>query len=173
MVLERIDGPADVAALSRAEIEVLASEIRDVLVATCAKNGGHLAPNLGVVEMTLALHTVLDLPTDRIVWDVSHQTYVHKLLTGRRDRFHTLRQGGGISGFAMRSESAFDCFGAGHASTSVSAALGMAKARDLAGDAWTVVAVLGDGALTGGLAYEGLNNAGEMKTNFIVILNDN
>lgn len=173
MVLERIDSPADVAALSRAEIGVLASEIRDVLVATCAKNGGHLAPNLGVVELTLALHTVLDLPTDRIVWDVSHQSYVHKLLTGRRDQFHTLRQGGGISGFAMRSESMYDHFGAGHASTSVSAALGMAKARDLAGDDWTVVAILGDGALTGGLAFEGLNNAGEMKTNFIVILNDN
>jgi 1-deoxy-D-xylulose-5-phosphate synthase len=173
MVLERIDSPADVAALSRAEIDVLAKEIRDVLVATCAKNGGHLAPNLGVVELTLALHTVLDLPRDRIVWDVSHQSYVHKLLTGRRDRFHTLRQGGGISGFSMRSESIYDCFGAGHASTSVSAALGMAKARDLAGENWTVVAVLGDGALTGGLAFEGLNNAGEMKTNFIVILNDN
>src|SRR5579875_1988822 len=152
MVLERIDSPADVAALSRAEIDVLAKEIRDVLVATCAKNGGHLAPNLGVVE----------LPRDRIVWDVSHQSYVHKLLTGRRDRFHTLRQGGGISGFSMRSESIYDCFGAGHASTSVSAALGMAKARDLAGENWTVVAVLGDGALTGGLAFEGLNNAGEM-----------
>ena len=173
MVLERIDSPADVAALSRAEIGVLASEIRDVLVATCAKNGGHLAPNLGVVELTLALHTVLDLPKDRIVWDVSHQSYVHKLLTGRRDQFHTLRQGGGISGFAMRSESMYDHFGAGHASTSVSAALGMAKARDLAGENWTAVAILGDGALTGGLAFEGLNNAGEMKTNFIVILNDN
>jgi 1-deoxy-D-xylulose-5-phosphate synthase len=173
MVLERIDSPSDVAALSRAEIGVLASEIRDVLVATCAKNGGHLAPNLGVVELTLALHTVLELPKDRIVWDVSHQSYVHKLLTGRRDRFHTLRQGGGISGFAMRSESMYDHFGAGHASTSVSAALGMAKARDLAGENWTAVAILGDGALTGGLAFEGLNNAGEMKTNFIVILNDN
>jgi 1-deoxy-D-xylulose-5-phosphate synthase len=173
MVLERIDSPADVAALSRAEIDVLAAEIRDVLVATCAANGGHLAPNLGVVELTLALHTVLDQPTDRIIWDVSHQSYVHKLLTGRRDQFHTLRQGGGISGFSMRTESVYDHFGAGHASTSVSSALGMAKARDLAGEDWTVVAILGDGALTGGLAFEGLNNAGEMKTNFIVILNDN
>ncbi|HET7815028.1 MAG TPA: 1-deoxy-D-xylulose-5-phosphate synthase, partial [Candidatus Baltobacteraceae bacterium] len=139
----------------------------------CAQNGGHLAPNLGVVELTLALHRCLNLPVDRIVWDVSHQVYVHKLLTGRRDRFDTIRKGGGISGFAMRSESEYDCFGAGHASTSVSAALGMAQARDLHGGKETIVAVLGDGALTGGLAYEAINNAGQMRSNFIVILNDN
>ena len=173
MILERIDSPADLKELARPEIAILAQEIRDLLVATCAQNGGHLAPNLGVVELTLALHRLLDLPKDKIVWDVSHQSYVHKILTGRRDRFPTLRQGGGISGFAMRSESEFDAFGAGHASTAVSAALGMAIARDMAGRAETIVAVIGDGALTGGLAYEALNNAGQLKTNFIVILNDN
>src|SRR5579871_4178416 len=173
MVIERIDSPADVKKLGRSDIDVLASEVRELLIRTCAQNGGHLAPNLGVVELTLALHRVLELPADRIVWDVSHQAYVHKLLTGRRDRFPTIRKGGGLSGFAMRSESEFDCFGAGHASTSVSAALGMAKARDLAKRNETIVAVLGDGALTGGLAYEALNNAGQLRTNFIVILNDN
>ncbi len=139
----------------------------------CAVNGGHLAPNLGVVELTLALHRVLDLPHDKVVWDVSHQSYVHKLLTGRASRFDTLRQGGGISGFAMRSESAYDVFGAGHASTAISAGLGMVTARDLRGGDETVVAVIGDGALTGGLAYEAINNAGTLKSNFIVILNDN
>src|SRR5579872_6416793 len=173
MVIERVNSPADVKALTRAELDTLAREIRDMLVVTCSRNGGHLAPNLGVVELTLALHRVLDLPSDRLVWDVSHQAYVHKMLTGRRDRFHTLRKGGGISGFAMRSESEYDVFGAGHASTSVSSALGMAIARDLCGRTETVVAVLGDGALTGGLAYEALNNAGELPSNFIVILNDN
>src|SRR5271154_7053250 len=173
MVIERIDSPADVKKLARHEIETLASEIRRMLVETCATNGGHLAPNLGVVELTLALHRTLDLPHDRLVWDVSHQVYVHKILTGRRDRFNTIRKGGGLSGFAMRSESEYDCFGAGHASTSISAALGMAQARELAGTDETVVAIIGDGALTGGLAYEALNNAGQLKSNFIVILNDN
>lgn len=173
MIIERVDSPADVKRLKRKEIDVLASEIRDLLVRTCAVNGGHLAPNLGVVELTLALHRVLDLPTDKLVWDVSHQTYVHKILTGRRDRFPTIRKGGGLSGFAMRSESPYDPFGAGHASTAVAAALGMALARDLVGGDETVVAVIGDGALTGGLAYEALNNAGALKTPFIVILNDN
>ena len=132
-MIERIDSPADVKRLRRNEIDVLASEIRDLLVRTCAVNGGHLAPNLGVVELTLALHRVLDLPVDKLVWDVSHQTYVHKILTGRRERFGTIRKGGGLSGFAMRSESPYDPFGAGHASTSVAAALGMAMARDLVG----------------------------------------
>ncbi|MGZ6188287.1 MAG: 1-deoxy-D-xylulose-5-phosphate synthase [Vulcanimicrobiaceae bacterium] len=173
MILERIDSPADLKSLTRAEIDSLAQEIRDLLVRVCSKNGGHLAPNLGVVELTLALERLLDLPQDKIVWDVSHQVYVHKILTGRRDRFHTIRQGGGLSGFAMRSESEYDVFGAGHASTSVSAALGMAQARDLAHRRETIVAVIGDGALTGGLAYEALNNAGQLKTNFIVVLNDN
>ncbi len=173
MVIERVNSPADVKALSREELDQLAHEIRDMLVVTCSRNGGHLAPNLGVVELTIALHRVLDLPHDKLVWDVSHQVYVHKILTGRRDRFDTLRQGEGISGFAMRTESPYDQFGAGHASTSVSAAYGMAVARDLSGGKETVVAVLGDGALTGGLAYEAINNAGALNSNFIVILNDN
>jgi 1-deoxy-D-xylulose-5-phosphate synthase len=173
MILERIESPADVKRLSRPELDRLAAEIRQTLIRVCAANGGHLAPNLGVVELTIALHRVLDLPRDTVVWDVSHQSYVHKLLTGRAGRFDTLRQGGGVSGFAMRSESEFDAFGAGHASTSISAALGMATARDLAGGDETVVAVIGDGALTGGLAYEAINNAGLLKTNFLVILNDN
>jgi 1-deoxy-D-xylulose-5-phosphate synthase len=173
MILERIESPADVKRLSRPELDRLAAEIRQTLIRVCAANGGHLAPNLGVVELTIALHRVLDLPRDVLVWDVSHQSYVHKLLTGRASRFATLRQGGGVSGFAMRSESEYDAFGAGHASTSISAALGMAIARDLAGKDDTVVAVIGDGALTGGLAYEAINNAGLLKTNFLVILNDN
>jgi 1-deoxy-D-xylulose-5-phosphate synthase len=173
MVIERIDSPRDLRRLSRSEIEVLAQEIRDLMVAACSKNGGHLAPNLGVVELTLALHRVLDMPRDRIVWDVSHQSYVHKILTGRRDRMMTIRTGEGLSGFCMRSESPYDVFGAGHASTAVSAALGMATARDLQGGEETIVAVIGDGALTGGLAYEALNNAGQLNTNFIVVLNDN
>lgn len=173
MIVEKIASPADVKRLKRADIDLLASEIRGMLVSTCAVNGGHLAPNLGVVELTLALHRVLDLPHDKLVWDVSHQTYVHKILTGRRERFSTIRKGGGLSGFAMRSESEYDPFGAGHASTSVSSALGMAHARDLTGGDETVVAVIGDGALTGGLAYEALNNAGGLKSQFIVILNDN
>ncbi|MDQ2681657.1 MAG: thiamine pyrophosphate-dependent enzyme, partial [Candidatus Eremiobacteraeota bacterium] len=173
MVIERIQSPADLRALTRPEIDTAASEIRALLVSTCSRNGGHLAPNLGVVELTLALHYALDLPTDKILWDVSHQSYVHKILTGRRDRFATIRQGGGLSGFSMRSESEYDVFGAGHASTSVSAALGMATARDLTHTNETIVAVMGDGALTGGLAYEALNNAGQLKTNLIVILNDN
>jgi 1-deoxy-D-xylulose-5-phosphate synthase len=173
MLLETIASPADVHNLRRPQIDLLAREIRDTLVRVCAVNGGHLAPNLGVVELTLALHRVLDQPHDKIVWDVSHQSYVHKLLTGRAERFDTLRQAGGVSGFSMRSESPYDAFGAGHASTSISAALGMAVARDLRGDDETVVAIIGDGALTGGLAYEAINNAGQLKTNFIVILNDN
>jgi 1-deoxy-D-xylulose-5-phosphate synthase len=173
VVIERINSPEDVKRLRRGQIDVLASEIRELLVRTCAVNGGHLAPNLGVVELTLALHRVLDLPADKLVWDVSHQTYVHKILTGRRERFATIRKGGGLSGFAMRSESLYDPFGAGHASTAVAAALGMALARDLAGGDERVAAVLGDGALTGGLAYEALNNAGGLKSQFLVILNDN
>jgi 1-deoxy-D-xylulose-5-phosphate synthase len=173
MILERIATPADVKRLSRPELDQLAQEVRETLIRVCAANGGHLAPNLGVVELTIALFRILDLPNDVLVWDVSHQSYVHKLLSGRAGRFDSLRQGGGISGFSMRSESEFDAFGAGHASTSISAALGMATARDLAGRDDTVVAVIGDGALTGGLAYEAINNAGLLKTNFIVVLNDN
>jgi len=173
MILETIASPADVRRLPRKQIDQLAQEIRDVLIAVCATNGGHLAPNLGVVELTLALHRVLDLPKDKILWDVSHQCYVHKLLTGRAAQFDTLRQGGGISGFSMRTESEYDSFGAGHASTAISAGLGMVTARDLEKRAETIVAIIGDGAMTGGLAYEAINNAGTLKTNFIVILNDN
>ncbi len=173
MVLERIASPRDLKALARPEIDVLAGEIRELLVEACSKNGGHLGPNLGVVELSMALHKVLDAPKDKIVWDVSHQIYVHKMLTGRAGQMMTIRTGGGLSGFAMRTESEYDCFGAGHASTSISAALGMAQARDLAGSDETVVAIIGDGALTGGLAFEAINNAGQLKSNFIVILNDN
>ncbi|MEA2690171.1 MAG: 1-deoxy-D-xylulose-5-phosphate synthase [Candidatus Eremiobacteraeota bacterium] len=173
MILDRIASPADVKRLTRPELDQLAVEVRETLIRVCAANGGHLAPNLGVVELTIALFRVLDLPQDAIVWDVSHQSYVHKLLSGRAARFATLRQGGGISGFSMRSESEFDSFGAGHASTSISAGLGMATARDLAGRHDSIVSIIGDGALTGGLAYEAINNAGLLKTNFIVVLNDN
>jgi 1-deoxy-D-xylulose-5-phosphate synthase len=173
MILERIATPADVKRLSRPELDQLAREVRETLIRVCAANGGHLAPNLGVVELTIALHRVLDLPRDVVVWDVSHQSYVHKLLTGRAANFSTLRQAGGVSGFAMRTESEYDAFGAGHASTAISAALGMATARDLRSGAESVVAVIGDGAMTGGLAYEAINNAGLLKTNFIVVLNDN
>src|SRR5438067_17382 len=172
-ILDNIDGPADLKALDHAALRTLAQEIRDELVATVSKTGGHLSPNLGTVELTLALHTVFDSPRDRIVWDVGHQAYPHKLLTGRLDRFGTIRQQGGLSGFLAREESEHDTFGAGHASTSISAALGMAVARDLRGEDHAVVAVIGDGALTGGLAYEGLNNAGHLGTRLIVVLNDN
>jgi 1-deoxy-D-xylulose-5-phosphate synthase len=173
MILDGIDSPADLKRLPREHLETLAGEIRRVLIDVCSRNGGHLAPNLGVVELTIALHRVFDAPRDAIVWDVSHQTYVHKLLTGRRDRIGTLRKEGGLSGFASREESPYDPFGAGHASTAISAALGLAIARDLRGGDESVVAVVGDGALTGGLAYEALNNAGRLHGNFVVVLNDN
>jgi 1-deoxy-D-xylulose-5-phosphate synthase len=172
-LLSQIHTPSDLKALDASNLPKLAAEIRERLIAVCSANGGHLAPNLGVVELTIALHRVLDLPADSLIWDVGHQAYVHKLLTGRADAFVTLRTEGGISGFTNRQESPYDAFGAGHASTSVSAALGMAIARDLRGGKETIVAVLGDGALTGGLAYEALNNAGSRQTNLIVILNDN
>ncbi|MBU8934327.1 MAG: 1-deoxy-D-xylulose-5-phosphate synthase [candidate division Zixibacteria bacterium] len=171
--LPKIQSPKDIKDLSSDELVELASEIRHDIIAAVSQTGGHLASNLGAVELTLALHYVLDLPTDRVVWDVSNQTYTHKIITGRRDRIHTLRQHGGLSGFAKRSESEYDHFGAGHASTSISAALGMAAARDNAGKSNRVVAVIGDGALSGGLAYEGLNNAGSSKKDLLVILNDN
>ena len=172
-ILDSIDGPADLKKLDHAALRTLAQEIRDELVATVSKTGGHLSPNLGTVELTLALHTVFDSPRDKIVWDVGHQAYPHKLVTGRRARFGTIRQFEGLSGFLSREESEHDAFGAGHASTSISAALGMAVARDLTHDEYAVVAVIGDGALTCGLAYEGLNNAGHLDTRLIVVLNDN
>jgi len=172
-VLDGIRGPADLKRLSLRELRTLADEIREQLVTLVAANGGHLASNLGAVELTIALHRVFDSPTDKIIWDVGHQSYVHKMLTGRRELLPTLRQYGGISGFPTREESPHDAFGTGHASTSISAALGMAIARDLAGDDYRVVAVIGDGALTGGMALEALNQAGHVGTKMIVVLNDN
>lgn len=171
--LDKIKSPADVKNLSRDELEKLSAEIRKVLIETVSKTGGHLASNLGVVELTLAIHRVFDSPTDRIVWDVGHQCYTHKLITGRFDCFDTLRQKDGISGFCHPNESEHDTFYSGHSGVSVSAAYGVAKANDIkSSDAYTV-AVIGDGSFTGGLAFEGLNNAGRNKTNLIVILNDN
>ena len=172
-LLDRIDSPTDLKSLTPRELKQLAAEIREELVAIVSTNGGHLASNLGVVELTLALHRVFDSPRDKIIWDVGHQAYTHKLLTGRRRRFASLRQYGGLSGFTCRDESEHDPFGAGHASTSVSAALGMAVARDLAHDDYRVVAVIGDGAITGGMALEGLNQAGHLGSRLIVVLNDN
>jgi 1-deoxy-D-xylulose-5-phosphate synthase len=172
-LLDRIDNPSDLKGLTKQELEQLAAEIRQELVTTVSANGGHLASNLGVVELTLALHRVFNSPRDKIIWDVGHQSYVHKLLTGRRQRFNSLRQYGGLSGFTSRSESEHDPFGAGHASTSISAALGMAIARDLAGDDYNVVAVIGDGAITGGMAFEALNQAGHLGSSIRVVLNDN
>jgi 1-deoxy-D-xylulose-5-phosphate synthase len=172
-LLDSIDSPADVKKLAAPELKQLAAEIREELVAVVSTNGGHLASNLGVVELTLALHRVFDSPRDKIIWDVGHQAYTHKLLTGRRERFATLRQYEGLSGFTSRDENEHDPFGAGHASTSVSAALGMAIARDLSGDNYHVVAVIGDGAITGGMALEALNQAGHLSSQLIVVLNDN
>ncbi len=172
-LLERIDEPAALRSLSQQELDELAREVRDLLVATVSENGGHLASNLGVVELTIALHRVFETPRDKLIWDVSHQSYVHKLLTGRRERFSTLRQYGGLSGFTSPQESPHDAFGTGHASTSISAALGMALARDLAGERHHVVAIIGDGALTGGMALEALDHASHLQTKVIVVLNDN
>ena len=172
-LLDKINSPADVKALKHSELGQLAAEIREELVARVTANGGHLSSNLGAVELTIALHRIFDSPRDKIIWDVGHQAYTHKLLTGRRKRFASLRQYGGISGFTSRDESPHDPFGAGHASTSVSAALGMATARDLAGDDYHVVAIIGDGAITGGMALEALNHAGHLGRKLIVILNDN
>lgn len=171
--LPEINSPADVKQLKIQELEQLAAEIRNYLLDVVSKNGGHLAPNLGVVELTLALHKVFDLPKDKLIFDVGHQSYVHKILTGRRDQFPTLRLHGGISGFPKPEESEYDTFGTGHSSTSVSAALGMAVARDLHKENYHVVAVIGDGAMTGGMAFEALNHAGNAHTNLIVVLNDN
>ncbi|MBE3565488.1 MAG: 1-deoxy-D-xylulose-5-phosphate synthase [Thermogemmatispora sp.] len=172
-ILDRIDSPAQLRSLSVAEMQMLAEEIRQEIIETVSTRGGHLAPNLGVVELTLALHTVFNTPHDLLVWDIGHQAYVHKLLTGRRERFRTIRQFGGLSGYLRREESPYDVFGASHASTSISAALGLAVARDLQGQDFKVVAIIGDGALTGGMALEALNNAGSLKKNLIIILNDN
>src|SRR6266436_4723109 len=172
-ILDRIHSPADLKPLTRDELRTVSDEMRVRLIETCSRTGGHIGAGLGVVELTVALHAVFDTPKDRIVWDVGHQGYPHKFLTGRADRFETLRQENGLSGFLKRSESEYDTFGAGHAGTAISAGYGMAVARDLNGDDFKVVSILGDGALTCGLAYEGLNNAGASERDFIVILNDN
>ena len=171
--LDKIDSPADLKKLSIEELYVLCDEIRDMLIKTISKNGGHLSPNLGTVELTVAMHYVYDLPKDSIVWDVGHQSYTHKILTGRRDKMSTIRKKDGLSGFPKRSESKYDAFNVGHSSTSISAAYGISRAKALKGDSSRTIAVIGDGALTGGLAYEGLNNAGRSPKNFTIILNDN
>lgn len=173
MILDRIKKPNDVKALNIAECEMLAGEIREFLVDSLSVTGGHLASNLGVVELTIALHRVLDFPQDKLIWDVGHQAYTHKILTGRKNQFDTLRKTGGLSGFPKRKESPCDAFDTGHSSTSISAGLGIVRARDLKGEDYTVVSVIGDGALTGGMAYEAMNNAASLKKNFIIILNDN
>ena len=171
--LNSINSPDDIEQLNYEQLEVLACEIRDFLIHKVSKTGGHLASNLGVVELTLAIHKIFKTSTDKIVWDVGHQSYVHKILTGRKDEFDTLRKMGGLAGFPKTSESRHDSFNTGHSSTSISAALGIARARDLKKENYSVVAVIGDGAMTGGMAYEALNDAGRSTSNFIVILNDN
>lgn len=172
-LLSNINSPQNLKKLSIPELKILAEEVREFILKTVCQTGGHLASSLGVVELTIALHYVFDSPKDKIVWDVSHQSYAHKILTGRRDQFHTLRQYGGLSGFTKIEESEHDVFGTGHASTSISAALGLAIARDLKKEQHEVIAVIGDGSLTGGLAFEGLNNLGNLNTDITVILNDN
>ena len=173
MLLDQIKQPNDIKKISPRDYPALAAEIREFLVNKISVTGGHLGSNLGAVELTMALHLVLDLPQDKIIWDVGHQSYTHKLLTGRREGFESLRKYGGMSGFPKRKESDCDSFDTGHSSTSISAGLGLVKARDLQGEDYTVVSVIGDGSLTGGMAYEALNNAARLETNFIIILNDN
>ena len=173
MLLENIRDPDDLKRMSFSQLDILCGEIREELIRTVASNGGHLASNLGVVELTIALHRVFDFRKDKIVFDVGHQSYVHKMITGRLKQFSTLRKYGGLSGFPRRDESEYDCFETGHASTSISAALGLARARDYLGESYAAIALVGDGALTGGMCYEALNDAGNSKTPMIVILNDN
>ena len=173
MILDKINGPEDVKKLNETELRELAEEIRSFLIEKISHTGGHLASNLGVVELTIALYLAFDLPKDKIIWDVGHQSYTHKILSGRKDDFDGLRQYGGLSGFPKRKESPFDAFDTGHSSTSISAGLGMAQGRDVLGEEYSIVSVIGDGALTGGMAYEALNNAARLKKNFIIVLNDN
>ncbi len=170
MILEKINKPNDIKQLSPIEYNQLADEIRRFLIEKISKTGGHLASNLGVVELTMALHLAFNLPQDKLIWDVGHQSYTHKILTGRKNQFDQLRKFGGMSGFPKRNESHFDAFDTGHSSTSISAGLGLVKARDLKNEHYSVVSVIGDGALTGGMAYEALNNASSLKTNFIIVL---
>ena len=171
--LEKINSPDDLKKISRKDLPILASELREVIIDVVSKNGGHLAPSLGAVELAIAIHYVFNAPKDKIIWDVGHQSYAHKLLTGRREQFHTLRQYNGICGFTRMSESPFDAFSTGHSSTSISAGLGIACAKRLKNDNSKVIAVIGDGSMTAGLAYEGLNQAGDINKNILVILNDN
>src|SRR5271169_2649836 len=171
--LEMVDGPEHVKKLTVPQLQELAADIRVELIEGLAKGGGHLGPNLGVVELTIALHKVFTTPKDKFVWDVSHQVYVHKILTGRKDRFRTIRQTGGLNGFALRTESEHDCFGAGHAGTALSAALGMAAARDQRGTDENIVCIFGDAALSNGISCEALNNINHTTKKFIGILNDN
>jgi 1-deoxy-D-xylulose-5-phosphate synthase len=172
-LLDRVRIPSDMRNLSNDQLKVLADELRAETISAVSVTGGHLGASLGVVELTVAVHAVFDTPKDRLIWDVGHQAYPHKILTGRRDRIRTLRQAGGLSGFTKRSESEYDPFGAAHSSTSISAGLGMAVARDLQGRDNHVIAVIGDGSMSAGMAYEAMNNAGSLKSNLIVILNDN
>ena len=172
-MLEKIKKPNDIKKIPAEQLPELAGEIREFLIQTMSRTGGHLASNLGVVELTIALHRVFDLPEDKMIWDVGHQSYTHKILTGRKDAFDSLRQEGGLSGFPKRSESDCDVFDTGHSSTSISAGVGYVKARELKKENYSVISIIGDGALTGGMAYEALNNAAELKTNFIIVLNDN
>src|SRR5476649_701414 len=173
-MLDAIREPRDLRLHDAADLSQLAAELRQETIDAVSITGGHLGAGLGVVELTVALHYLFDTPTDRLIWDVSHQAYPHKILTGRRDRIRTLRQGGGLSGFTRRAESEYDPFGAAHSSTSISAGLGMAVARDLKGDDnRNVIAVIGDGAMSAGMAYEAMNNAGSMKSRLVVVLNDN
>src|SRR5512135_1956653 len=173
MILDKINSTEDLRGLSREELPPLAEEVRHEIIEVVSKTGGHLASSLGVVDLTIALHYAFDTPRDRIVWDVGHQAYAHKILTGRREQFPTLRQHGGISGFPKREESCCDHFDVGHASTSISAATGMIAARDIKGEDFRVIAVIGDGSISAGLAFEGLNQAGHLKKNLVVVLNDN
>ena len=172
-ILERINSPSDLRQLERKQLPQLADELRAFLIESVSKTGGHLSSNLGTIELTIALHYIFNTPNDKLVWDVGHQTYAHKILTGRREAMNTLRMAGGLSGFPKRSESVFDAFGTGHSSTSISAALGMAVAARLAGNGNRAVAIIGDGAMTGGMAFEALNNAGTIDANLLVVLNDN
>ena len=171
--LDKVNFPSDIKNLKISELKILAKEVREKMIDVVSVTGGHLGAGLGVVELTIALHYVFDTPNDKIIWDVGHQTYPHKILTGRKDKIKTLRQGSGLSGFTKRSESEYDPFGAAHSSTSISAALGIATANKLEKKSNQVVAVIGDGAISAGMAYEAMNNVGSSKTKMIVILNDN
>src|SRR6185437_11135269 len=172
-LLDKVNYPSDIRGLTKEQLPQLADELRQETISAVSVTGGHLGASLGVIELTVALHYFFDTPNDKLIWDVGHQAYPHKILTGRRDRIRTLRTGGGLSGFTKRSESEYDAFGAAHSSTSISAGLGMAVARDLSGQKHNVICVIGDGAMSAGMAYEAMNNAGAMNRRLIVILNDN